>query len=91
MLVVPFHPHHVRHHTEGLPSSGTHWGPVGQQWAPIPRRRDSPGRHMITASDATENHLLTALPDAATHRWLPLREAVDPPLALVLFPDLVAV
>ena len=40
---------------------------------------------MVNASDATENHLLAALPDAEMHRWLPLLEPVDLPLGLVLY------
>ena len=40
---------------------------------------------MITASQATRNHLLAALPDTELHRWLPLLEPVDLPLGLVLY------
>jgi CRP-like cAMP-binding protein len=40
---------------------------------------------MVTASQATENHLLAALPDAELHRWLPLLEPVNLPLGLVLY------
>ena len=39
---------------------------------------------MVTASQATENHLLAALPEAELRRWLPLLEPVDLPLGLVL-------
>ena len=40
---------------------------------------------MVTASQATRNHLLAALPDTELHRWLPLLEPVDLPLGLVLY------
>jgi len=40
---------------------------------------------MVTASEATDNHLLAALPDAEMHRWLPLLEPVELPLGLVLY------
>jgi hypothetical protein len=43
------------------------------------------GFRMVTASDATENHLLSALPDAELQRWLPLLEPVELPLGLVLY------
>ncbi len=40
---------------------------------------------MVTASDATANHLLAALPDEELQRWLPLLERVELPLGLVLY------
>jgi CRP-like cAMP-binding protein len=40
---------------------------------------------MLTASEAKENHLLAALPDADLQRWLPALEPVDLPLGLVLY------
>lgn len=40
---------------------------------------------MITASEAKENHLLAALPDAELQRWLPLLEPADLPLGRVLY------
>ncbi len=39
---------------------------------------------MVTASKVIKNHLLAVLPDAELQRWLPLLEAVDLPLGLVL-------
>jgi CRP-like cAMP-binding protein len=39
----------------------------------------------ILASEAIENHLLAALPDAEAQRWLPLLEPVDLPLGEVLY------
>ena len=40
---------------------------------------------MVTASKVIKNHLLAVLPDAELQRWLPLLEAVDLPLGLVLY------
>jgi CRP-like cAMP-binding protein len=40
---------------------------------------------MLTSSDVTQNHLLAALPDAELHRWLPLLEAIELPLGMVLY------
>jgi CRP-like cAMP-binding protein len=36
-------------------------------------------------SEAIQNHLLAALPDAESQRWLPLLESVDLPLGQVLY------
>jgi CRP-like cAMP-binding protein len=36
-------------------------------------------------SEAIENHLLAALPDAESRRWLPLLESIDLPLGQVLY------
>ena len=40
---------------------------------------------MVTASEASENHLLAALPSAELHRWLPLLQPAELPLGLVLY------
>ncbi len=40
---------------------------------------------MVTASEVKHNHLLAALPGAELQQWLPLLEAVDLPLGLVLY------
>ena len=40
---------------------------------------------MVTASKVIKNHLLAVLPDADLQRWLPLLEAVELPLGLVLY------
>lgn len=40
---------------------------------------------MVTAPDATANHLLAALPDGELQRWLPLLERVELPLGLVVY------
>ena len=37
------------------------------------------------SADATENHLLAALPDAEAQRWLPHLERVEMPLGQVLY------
>jgi CRP-like cAMP-binding protein len=39
----------------------------------------------ILSSDPIKNHLLAALPDAESQRWLPLLEYVDLPLGQVLY------
>ncbi|MGA8009022.1 MAG: Crp/Fnr family transcriptional regulator [Thiomonas sp.] len=40
---------------------------------------------MIDASNVKQNHLLAALPDGESQRWLSLLEPVDLPLGLILF------
>jgi len=39
----------------------------------------------ILSSEPIENHLLAALPDAESQRWLPLLESIDLPLGQVLY------
>jgi CRP-like cAMP-binding protein len=41
--------------------------------------------HVITGTEARENALLAALPDAESKRWLPHLEPVDMPLGKVLY------
>jgi len=40
---------------------------------------------MVNAYEATDNHLLAALPHAQLQRWMPLLEHTDLPLGLVLY------
>jgi CRP-like cAMP-binding protein len=76
-----------RKHTTGLRSSNIKRDAVyPSQRRVLFKKPDIPRSFVeILSSDSIKNHLLAALPDIESQRWLPLLESVDLPLGEVLY------